>query len=967
MSSNNGWRHCLWMAPLTFAMASPVHGQSAGVDEELVLDEVVVTARKREENLQDVPIVVTAVSAEQLAREGIQNVEDLVARDPSLAFDLGIAPYDTRIVIRGLSPTRGRPNVATLIDGIDVSSEAVGVAGGSLLINPRLVDIARIEIVKGPQSALYGRSAFAGAISYVTADPDDELTGSFAVDANHEEQKELRASISLPLTDTLGVRLNGYLFDDRGFFKNSTTGAWVGGGNGVGGSMTVKWQPNEVYSVKFRSEYADDNFDPPAQASVPFNTIKAVPSQASSCRTYSIANPGPTPNPALVPNLVATGPVLDASCQNLDANPNFRTAAGVPITGAVRNPAFLLESATGFRGIYDDMGVPSYRGVLPDASGLRVTYNPDYTRSTDNGVTAPEFSGTNRQVTRLSAVQSLDFDFGSFSSLTGYTRALVSTSQDFDKLDLLSVQQTLKTDNTTEQFSQELRFTSDFDGPLQFITGLQYWTERADQFDRNNTVFGAGSTCVLVAVVPGATPMGVCAGAPGTTGFTSTSVAPFMDDVANARRPSFVRRLVEHQSAYLELEWTIAERLSFIAEARYVDETNEIAASPTAGNQGPGTAILCGATGNCNNLAAIPYPAAPGAPGTFAGPTQFPVAGYSRSESYVTPKGTIQWRARDNLNVYASYSEGRKPGGFATLTTGAFGLPARSDVEFESEKIAVYELGSKWTSENRRLQLNGAYFFQDFTDKQVSTQVIVGTTLGNRVTNAGGAELQGLELAATWRATENLNVGLGVTHFLQYEYTDFNTLTSGAAEIARVNNCEIVTTVVQQVVAGVPTNVAQTTCRVSRTGNKLEDTPETSVALNLGWRQPLGASGNSLFVDFDTFWLDERFAEDDNAVILDSYYLSNLRIGVENERWSAQLYVDNLFDDDTIRSGGTGPGNAIADVRQATITGAVQLATPTTPVNLRQPVPAFGLAIPTAVFAQLPNPRLFGVRFNYKF
>lgn len=965
MSSYRGWRHGLWIAPLTFAIGSPSLAQPAPDGEALALEEVVVTARKREENLQDVPLAVTAVSLEQLQREGVQSVEELVGRDPSLSFDLGIAPYDTRIVIRGLSPTRGRPNVATLVDGIDVSSEAIGVAGGSLLINPRLVDIARIEVVKGPQSALYGRSAFAGAISYVTADPDDELSGNLSLDVNHEEQKEFKASLSMPFTDTLGIRLNGYKFDDRGFYRNSTTGKWVGGGNGLGGSLTLKWQPNEVYSLKFRSEYADDHFDEPAQASVPFNGTSAVPSQASSCRTYSIANPGPTPNPALIPNLVAPGPILDASCTTYDANANFRTAAGAPITGAVLNPARLLEGATGNRGVYDDMAVPSYRGLLSDSRGLRVTYNPDYTRSTDNGRTAPEFLGTQREVLRLSAVQGLQYEFGSFQSLTGYTRALVSADLDFDKTDGLTIQQNLKTDSTTEQFSQELRFTSDFDGPINFITGLQYWTERADQWDRNNTVFGAGTSCVMVAIIPGPNPMGVCAGAPGTTGFTSTNVSQFMDDVGAARVPSIVRRLVDHRSAYLEFDWAIVDQLSLIAEARYVDEENSISARTTAGGQGPGTALLCGATGNCNNLAAIPYPAQPGFPATFAGPTQLALGTYSRSESYWTPKGTIQWRPNRNLNVYASYSEGRKPGGFATLTTGAFGLPARPDVEFESEKIKVYELGTKWTSENRRLQLNGTYFFQDFTDKQVSTQVIVGTTLGNRVTNAGGAEVKGLELAAQWRATEHLSVGLGVTHFLTYEYTDYTTLTSGAAEIARLGNCEIVTTVVQATVGGVPTNQAQTTCRVTRNGNKLEDTPETAVALNLSWRQSLGASGNDLFVDLDGSWFDERFTEDDNSIWLDSYYLANLRIGVENPRWTALLYVDNLFDDDKIKSAGTGPGNALADVRQAQV--IAQLATPTTPANLRNPIAPFGLAIPTAVFADLPAPRTIGLRVNYKF
>ena len=164
MSQSKSGRLGLCVASSIFFVGLPAQAQNSVAAPTVALEEIVVTARKREENLQDVPLAVSAISAEQIERAGIRSVEDVVARDPSMSFDLGIAPYDTRIVIRGLSPTRGRPNVATLVDGIDVSSEAIGVAGGSLLINPRLVDVQRIEVVKGPQSALYGRSAFAGEI-----------------------------------------------------------------------------------------------------------------------------------------------------------------------------------------------------------------------------------------------------------------------------------------------------------------------------------------------------------------------------------------------------------------------------------------------------------------------------------------------------------------------------------------------------------------------------------------------------------------------------------------------------------------------------------------------------------------------------------------------------------------------------------------------------------------------------------
>jgi outer membrane receptor protein involved in Fe transport len=163
------------------------------------------------------------------------------------------------------------------VDGIDVSSESIGVAGGSLLINPRLIDISQIEIVKGPQSALFGRSAFAGAISYTTLDPSDDVSGSASVDFSNRGQNEVKASISMPLGDTLGLRLNGYSFDDSGYYRNTVTGNKIGGGDGKGGSLSVKWQPTESYSMKFRTEYSDDNFDVPAQAPMPFNGTNAGP------------------------------------------------------------------------------------------------------------------------------------------------------------------------------------------------------------------------------------------------------------------------------------------------------------------------------------------------------------------------------------------------------------------------------------------------------------------------------------------------------------------------------------------------------------------------------------------------------------------------------------------------------------------------------------------------------------------
>ncbi len=133
--------------------------------QQTALEEIVVTARKREESLQDVPLSITAFSADFIEKNGIRSIDDVAKLTPSLVFETAFVPQDTRPVIRGLSATRGRQPIGVLLDGIDVSSESLLTGGGGIGVNLRLVDVERIEVVKGPQSALYGRVAFGGAIN----------------------------------------------------------------------------------------------------------------------------------------------------------------------------------------------------------------------------------------------------------------------------------------------------------------------------------------------------------------------------------------------------------------------------------------------------------------------------------------------------------------------------------------------------------------------------------------------------------------------------------------------------------------------------------------------------------------------------------------------------------------------------------------------------------------------------------
>jgi iron complex outermembrane receptor protein len=173
------------------------------------IEEVVVYARKKQESLQDVPLSVTVYTSEVIQKLGIQDVRDVAKYTSGIIFDDGFGMNDQRLVIRGLSPSRGRPNSAVLVDGIDLTTQSVSSAGGSLLFDQRLLDIQNIEVVKGPQSALYGRSAFAGALQYITKDPSEELEGNVGLDLGDEQRVSVSGSISGPLSDTFGVRLNG--------------------------------------------------------------------------------------------------------------------------------------------------------------------------------------------------------------------------------------------------------------------------------------------------------------------------------------------------------------------------------------------------------------------------------------------------------------------------------------------------------------------------------------------------------------------------------------------------------------------------------------------------------------------------------------------------------------------------------------------------------------------------------------
>lgn len=267
----------LWSAAAITAL--PL-GVSVGVmptpasAQQMAIEEIIVTTRKREENLMEIPVAITAISAAQLDNYGLSNLEDIAKIVPGLTFDRSVSQNDYRPAIRGLQAEQGRTSVGLLIDGIDITSENLQVAGGGSLARLSLVDVERIEVVKGPQAALYGRSAFGGAVNYITKRPsltESDAKGSFEV--HSESGFELKASGGAPIVeDTFGVRVNAYYFDERGSYKNTFSDEFVGGGDGYGVSAAFQAQVTENLSLYGRVEYSDESYDPQAAFVINGNT-----------------------------------------------------------------------------------------------------------------------------------------------------------------------------------------------------------------------------------------------------------------------------------------------------------------------------------------------------------------------------------------------------------------------------------------------------------------------------------------------------------------------------------------------------------------------------------------------------------------------------------------------------------------------------------------------------------------------
>ena len=233
--------------------------EAAGADAALIGEDILVTARRREESLQDVPISVSAFSGEALENQGAVDITALQQQTPNLTLQIARGSNSTLIAfIRGIGqqdPVWGfEPGVGLYIDDVYVARPQGAVLD--------IFDVERVEVLRGPQGTLYGRNTIGGAIKYVTRrlgkDFEARIRGAYGT----YNQIDLSGTITVPVQDNLAIGAGFALYRRDGFGENLLTGAEHYNKDVWAARVSLEWQPEDRVSIRIAADKTDDESNP---------------------------------------------------------------------------------------------------------------------------------------------------------------------------------------------------------------------------------------------------------------------------------------------------------------------------------------------------------------------------------------------------------------------------------------------------------------------------------------------------------------------------------------------------------------------------------------------------------------------------------------------------------------------------------------------------------------------------------
>jgi len=400
------------------------------------LEEVVVTAQRRVQSLQDVPISIDVLSGDLLNREGFRDLQQMSVFVPGLVMQQDDGTRGQDIKMRGIG-TSGQnmgmeQSTATFVDGIHYGR------GGQ--ISNAFLDVERIEVLKGPQPVFFGQNASSGAINITTRKPGAEWEGYVNGEMGSNSSRMITLAAGGPITDTLGIRFAGIYDSTKGHMRNIWTGEPMPGRENRAGRVTLQWNPTAKLEITASGNYLD---------------------RETGGRALAIMYTPGVPNPNDVTNISVPGggfenfarPVYQSEVKEGEFS---RWGIGV-VGGFVRPPANVRDVGTGApagRLVLDLSSIAADYGFMPGAFsqpwGLYL--NMDY--EMDNGIILTSLTGYSHDEREDRITNDNNMPFFAFIRTTRI--------EDMD------------------QISQEFRATSDSGGFIEWMGGVYYQRETND-------------------------------------------------------------------------------------------------------------------------------------------------------------------------------------------------------------------------------------------------------------------------------------------------------------------------------------------------------------------------------------------------------------------------------------------------------------------------------------------------------
>lgn len=714
--------------PLATAIAVAglsLHSTSA-LAESFMLEEIIVTAQKRAQSLQDVPLSVNAVSGEMISEMNLTGLDDMSSYVPNLSISEGTT--STNIYIRGFGSGANagfEQSVGMYIDGI--------YGGRDRQFRAPFLDLERVEVLRGPQGILFGKNTIAGAINISTAKPTQEFEASISAEIEPEyDQYRVTGVVSGALTDSLSARLALTHSESDGYFENTLEDKDGPAKDEQAIRATFVWDAGESTSVTFKAETG--SFD------VDGNHVR----QTGTAALSQVAV-----NPTALAALSPGGPLSGAL--------NFPNNAGL---------AALVAQANANGGFVSPTSSGDYGDLMRQ---LDTDYRTDeFKRSADRDRSETDSDNF---------VLNIETEWEGFTltSITGYSSFEATDDQDvdFSPIEVLA----RYNDQEFDQISQEFRIASPLGETIEYIAGLYFQSTDLEMSNRQDTYLAnlAGYRQDLdIALSAALAQQGLFAG--GQNFGAPFGVVPTLHTVASIPGISNVRDFDQESDTYAafgQMTWHMNEDLALTLGLRYSLEEKEAERSLRLVE--PGTNTLLDPSDPDYALTVAAYE-------ITTQTEEHEVKDDLREEQW-TPSINLSWDFNDDVMLYTSATIGYKGGGFNEAGVddpNAGGKP----FGFDEEKATSFEIGGKTTLLDGAARLNFAVFYTEFEDLQVSTFTSDGFTVGN----AGTAISQGVEVDGMWRISESLTLS-GSAAYLDARYDEFATAPCTAEQNAQAAGC----------------------------------------------------------------------------------------------------------------------------------------------------------------------------------